>query len=49
MTPPQRTMIEHLLAVTREGSDASRLRRAYEQRGSSEGMVDEAIGLFRAA
>ncbi len=39
--------IEHLRAVTHEGSDASFLRRQYAERGSSEGMVDAAIARFR--
>ncbi|HEY0858767.1 MAG TPA: YbdK family carboxylate-amine ligase [Albitalea sp.] len=39
--------IEHLRAVTHEGSDASFLRRQYQERGSSEGMVDAAIARFR--
>ena len=38
---------EHLAQTTRDGSDSSYLRRQYEERGSSEGMVDAAIGRFR--
>jgi carboxylate-amine ligase len=39
--------LEHLAEVTHQGSDASYLRRQYEERGSSEGMVDAAIDRFR--
>ena len=40
-------VLEHLAEVTHQGSDASYLRRQYEERGSSEGMVDAAIDRFR--
>jgi len=43
------TALEHLYQATHEGSDASYLRRQYEERGSSEGMVDAAIAKFRGA
>jgi carboxylate-amine ligase len=39
--------LQHLLDVAQSGSDASYLRQQYQLRGSSEGMVDAAIGLFR--
>ncbi|WP_338413877.1 YbdK family carboxylate-amine ligase [uncultured Sphaerotilus sp.] len=39
--------LAHLYRATHEGSDASRLRRAYEERGSVEGMVDAALQRFR--
>jgi carboxylate-amine ligase len=39
--------LEALERTSHEGSDASYLRRQYEERGSSEGMVDAAIGRFR--
>jgi len=39
--------LEHLYDTTHQGSDASYLRRQYEERGSSEGMVDSAIRCFR--
>jgi carboxylate-amine ligase len=39
--------LEHLSQAMRDGSDASYLRRQYEERGSSEGMVDAAIARFR--
>ena len=39
--------LDHLARVAHEGSDASYLRREYESRGSSEGMVDAAIARFR--
>lgn len=38
--------LEHIYRVTHEGSDASYLRRQYQQRGSIEGMVDAAIAVF---
>jgi hypothetical protein len=34
-------------ALAKTGSDASYLRRQYEERGRSEGMVDATIGRFR--
>ena len=46
--PSANAVVNHLLEVTREGSDATRLRNAYEARGSCEGVVDEAITLFRS-
>jgi carboxylate-amine ligase len=39
--------LEHLSQAMHDGSDASYLRRQYEERGSSEGMVDAAIARFR--
>lgn len=39
--------LSHLKQVAHEGSDANYLRRQYEDRGSSEGMVEAAIGRFR--
>jgi hypothetical protein len=36
-----------LYQTCHEGSDATYLRRQYEERGCSEGMVDAAIGRFR--
>jgi carboxylate-amine ligase len=39
--------LDGLRRVCVEGSDASYLRRQYESRGSSEGMVDAAIARFR--
>ena len=47
MVPGDTMMLAHLGQVAQEGSDASYLRRAYEERGSSEGMVDAAIARFR--
>ncbi|MBY0556369.1 MAG: glutamate--cysteine ligase [Burkholderiaceae bacterium] len=41
--------LQHLLAVTHEGSDAHYLRQQYQRRGSAEGMVAAAIERFRAA
>ena len=41
--------LEHLSRAMRDGIDASYLRRQYEERGSSEGMVDAAIARFRAS
>jgi len=39
--------LEHLYQTAHEGSDANYLRRQYEERGSSEGMVEAAIVRFR--
>jgi len=39
--------LAHIYQVTHEGSDASYLRRQYQERGSSEGMVEAAIARFR--
>jgi carboxylate-amine ligase len=39
--------LAHLNQITHEGSDATYLRRQYQDRGSSEGMVEAAIGRFR--
>ncbi len=39
--------LEHLSRAMHDGIDASYLRRQYEERGSSEGMVDAAIARFR--
>jgi glutamate---cysteine ligase / carboxylate-amine ligase len=39
--------LEHLYHATHTGSDASYLRRQYEERGSAEGMVDAALACFR--
>jgi carboxylate-amine ligase len=39
--------LDHLARAAHEGSDASVLRREYERRGSSEGMVDAAVAKFR--
>ena len=39
--------LNDLYQTCHEGSDATYLRRQYEERGSSEGMVDAAIGRFR--
>jgi carboxylate-amine ligase len=47
MLPGDATMLTHLGEVTQEGSDSNFLRRAYEDRGSSEGMVESAIERFR--
>jgi glutamate---cysteine ligase / carboxylate-amine ligase len=47
--PDTSTALQHLLDVTREGSDASFLRQRFADSGSSEGMVDAAIGCFRGA
>jgi carboxylate-amine ligase len=41
--------LDHLYLTASEGSDASYLRRQHQQRGSCEGMVDAAIGLFRGS
>lgn len=41
--------LDHVRRVCSGGSDASYLRRQYESRGSSEGMVDAAISRFRDA
>jgi carboxylate-amine ligase len=41
--------LDHLYLTATEGSDASFLRRQHQQRGSCEGMVDAAIGLFRGS
>jgi carboxylate-amine ligase len=41
--------LEHIYRITHEGSDATYLRSQYEERGSSEGMVDAAIARFREA
>ncbi len=38
--------LEHIYRTTHEGSDASYLRRQYQQHGSIEGMVDAAIAVF---
>jgi carboxylate-amine ligase len=38
---------EHLYRATHEGSDASYLRRQFDDRGSPHGMVDAAIDRFR--
>ncbi len=40
--------LEHIRHVTRKGNDAACLVAAREARGSTEGMVDAAIALFRA-
>ncbi len=39
--------LEHIYQTTHEGSDASYLRREYQDRGSVEGMVDAALQRFR--
>jgi glutamate---cysteine ligase / carboxylate-amine ligase len=39
--------LAYLNRITHEGSDASYLRRQYQDRGSSEGMVEAAIARFR--
>jgi carboxylate-amine ligase len=39
--------LTHIYETTHQGSDANYLRLQYEERGSSEGMVDAAIGRFR--
>lgn len=39
--------LQHLAEASREGSDASRLRRVFEREGSVEGMVNAAIQHFR--
>jgi len=39
--------MDHIHAITHAGSDATWLRKAYEQRGSVEGVVDAAIARFR--
>ncbi len=44
---PLSAALAHILQVTHEGSDASELRRAHHERGSSEGMVESAISRFR--
>ncbi|MBX3607618.1 MAG: glutamate--cysteine ligase [Piscinibacter sp.] len=49
LQPGESTMLAHLGQVALDGSDASTLRREYEDRGSSEGMVDAAIAYFRDA
>ena len=45
--PDNALALAHLIQVAQEGSDASYLRRQHQDRGSSEGMVDAAIGRFR--
>lgn len=47
MVPSDAQPLSHLGQVVQNGSDASYLRRQYLERGSSEGMVDAAIGSFR--
>ena len=47
MVPGDSMVLTHLGQVVQEGSDATYLRRAYDDRGSSEGMVDAAIARFR--
>jgi len=47
MVPSDAQPLSHLGQVVQMGSDASYLRRQYQERGSSEGMVDAAIGNFR--
>lgn len=39
--------LEHLTAVTHEGSDAHYLREQYDDRGSAQGMVNSALNKFR--
>ncbi|MGH8758514.1 MAG: YbdK family carboxylate-amine ligase [Burkholderiales bacterium] len=39
--------LEHVYSAAHMGSDASFLRRQYDESGSAEGMVNAAIGLFR--
>lgn len=39
--------LEHLYAITHEGSDAHYLRQQYEERGGAEGAVDAAVRIFR--
>ncbi len=39
--------LNYLASAVQDGSDATFLRQQYQVRGSSEGMVDAAIGLFR--
>lgn len=39
--------IEHISKAVHAGSDASYLRRQYEERGGVEGMVDSALHIFR--
>ncbi|MBC7469243.1 MAG: glutamate--cysteine ligase [Ramlibacter sp.] len=48
MMPSDAQALLHLRKVVQNGSDASYLRQQYEERGSSEGMVDAAIARFRA-
>ena len=45
--PDAAPALAHLDQVAREGGDAAYLRRQYEDRGSSEGIVDAAIACFR--
>jgi carboxylate-amine ligase len=40
--------LEHISNVLYAGTDANYLRRQHELRGSSEGMVDATIALFRS-
>jgi carboxylate-amine ligase len=47
VSPGSEAALADLNRVTHEGSDASYLRGQYKERGSSEGMVEAAIGRFR--
>ena len=47
MVPSDAQPLSHLARVMQSGSDASYLRQQHVERGSSEGMVDAAIGCFR--